>query len=163
MGKSFSSDDRKIPDLQRQANMFKKIRKRDGNVGEFDSSKITAAIAKAGKATGEFGEVVAKKLTMRVLDLAHEFRLGPLPDVEGIQDIVERVLFDAAFFKSAKAYILYREQHAQIRTIAAKASVNLVDSYLKKLDWKISENSNMSYSLQGLNNYISSISPQNIG
>jgi len=136
--------------------MFKKIRKRDGNTVEFDSSKITAAITKAGKATGEFGEVEAKKLTMRVLDLAHELRLGPLPDVEGIQDIVERVLFDTAFFKSAKAYILYREQHAQIRSIAAKASVDLVDSYIKELDWKICENSNMSYSLQGLNNYISS-------
>jgi ribonucleoside-triphosphate reductase len=83
-------------------------------------------------------------------------RLGPLPDVEGIQDVVERVLFNTTFFESAKAYILYREQHAQIRAIAAKASVDLVDSYLKELDWKICENSNMSYSLQGLNHYISS-------
>ncbi|MGD8948985.1 MAG: ATP cone domain-containing protein, partial [Desulfobacterales bacterium] len=136
--------------------MFENIRKRDGNVVEFDSSKITAVIAKAGKATGEFGEMEAKKLTARVLDLAHELSLGPQPDVEGVQDIVERVLFDTAFFKPAKAYILYREQHAQIRAIAAKASVELVDNYLKILDWKISENSNMSYSLQGLNNYISS-------
>lgn len=73
------------------------------------------------------------------MDLAHELSLGPLPDVEGVQDIVERVLFDTAFFKSAKAYILYREQHAQIRAIAAKASVDLVDSYIKKLDWKMIE------------------------
>ena len=136
--------------------MFEKIRKRDGNIVEFDTSKIATAINKAGKAAGEFGEMEAKKLTMRVLDLAYELSLGPLPDVEGIQDIVEKVLFDTAFFKSAKAYILYREQHAQIRAIAAKASVELVDCYLNKLDWKISENSNMSYSLQGLNNYISS-------
>jgi anaerobic ribonucleoside-triphosphate reductase len=136
--------------------MFQNIRKRDGRIVEFDSSKITTAIAKAGKATGEFGIVEAKKLTMRILNLAHELSLGPLSDVEGVQDIVERVLFDTAFFKSAKAYILYREQHAQIRAIAAKASVDLVDSYLKELDWKICENSNMSYSLQGLNNYISS-------
>ncbi len=64
--------------------MFEKIRKRDGNIVEFDSSKITAAIAKAGKATGEFGIVEARKLTMRVLDLAHELSLGPLPDVEGV-------------------------------------------------------------------------------
>jgi ribonucleoside-triphosphate reductase len=136
--------------------MFKKIRKRDGITVEFDSSKITAAIVKAGKATGEFGDTEAKKLTERVLDLAYELDLGPLPDVEGIQDAVERVLFDTAFFQSAKAYILYGEQHAQIRAITTKASVDLVDSYLKKLDWKICENSNMSYSLQGLNNYISS-------
>ncbi|MGD2127265.1 MAG: ribonucleoside triphosphate reductase, partial [Desulfobacteraceae bacterium] len=53
-------------------------------------------------------------------------------------------------------YILYREQHAQIRAIVARASVDLVENYIQKLDWKINENSNMSYSLQGLNNYISS-------
>jgi ribonucleoside-triphosphate reductase len=136
--------------------MFEKIRKRDGGIVEFDSSKITAAIAKAGKATGEFGEAEAKKITRRVMDLAYELNLGPLPDVEGIQDVVERVLFNTAFFKSARAYILYREQHAQIRAITARASVDLVDSFLMELDWKIRENSNMSYSLQGLNNYISS-------
>ena len=136
--------------------MFKKIIKRDGSIVEFDSSKITSAIAKAGKATGEFSESEAGKLTLQVLDLTHELSLGPLPEVEGIQDIVERVLFDSPFFKTAKAYILYREQHAQIRAITAKASVDLVDNYIQKLDWKISENSNMSYSLQGLNNYISS-------
>jgi len=117
MCKSLSSDDRKILVLQSQANMFEKIRKRDGNVVDFDSSKITATIAKAGKAIGEFGMVEAKKLTIRVLDLAHELNLGSFPDVEGVQDIVERVLFEAAFFKSAKAYILHREQHTQIRAI----------------------------------------------
>jgi ribonucleoside-triphosphate reductase len=136
--------------------MSKKIRKRDGITVEFDSSKRTAAIVMAGKATGEFGDAEAKKLTERVLDLAQELDLGLLPDVEGIQDAVGRVLFDTAFFKSAKAYFLYREQHAQIRAIIAKVSVDLVDSYLKKSDWKICENSNMSYSLQGLNNYIAS-------
>jgi hypothetical protein len=57
---------------------------------------------------------------------------------------------------TAKAYILYREQHAQIRSIATKANVDLVDHYIQRLDWKIKENSNMCYSLQGLNNYISS-------
>ena len=55
----------------------------------FDSSKITAAIAKAGSATGEFGEKEAKKLTLRVLTLAHELKLDPAPEVEQIQDIVE--------------------------------------------------------------------------
>ncbi|HDG98256.1 MAG TPA: hypothetical protein ENG73_08830, partial [Desulfobacterales bacterium] len=57
--------------------MFEQIRKRDGRIVEFDSSKITAAIAKAGKATGEFAERDARKLTLRVLTLAHELRLGP--------------------------------------------------------------------------------------
>ena len=136
--------------------MFEKIEKRDGRIVEFDSPKITAALAKAGKATGEFSDREAKKLTLRVLTLAHELRLGPTPKVEEIQDIVERVLLDSPFYKTAKAYILYREQHAQIRKITTRANVDLVNHYIEKLDWKIRENSNMSYSLQGLNNYISS-------
>ena len=136
--------------------MFENIRKRDGRVVQFDSQKITAAIAKAGKATGEFEEREARKLTLRVLTLAHELRLGVTPEVEEIQDIVERVLLDSPFYKTAKAYILYREQHAQIRNITTKANVDLVEHYIGKLDWKIKENSNMCYSLQGLNNYISS-------
>ena len=136
--------------------MFEQIKKRDGRVVPFDSSKITSAIASAGKATGEFDEREAKKLTLRVLTLAHEIRLGPVPEVEEIQDIVERVLLDSPYYKTAKAYILYREQHAQIRAIVAKASVDLVEHYIQKMDWKINENSNMCYSLQGLNNYISS-------
>ncbi len=136
--------------------MFEKIKKRDGRIVEFDSSKITAAMIKAGKATGEFGEREARKLTLHVLTLAHELRLGDQPEVEEVQDIVERVLLDTPFYKSAKAYILYREQHAQIRAISTKSNIDLVDHYIQKLDWKIKENSNMSFSLQGLNNYISS-------
>jgi ribonucleoside-triphosphate reductase (formate) len=136
--------------------VFDNIQKRDGRVVEFDSSKITTAIAKAGKATGEFGDREAKKLTLRVLTLAHEMRFGPVPEVEEIQDVVERVLLDSPFSITAKAYILYREQHNQIRKIATKAHVDLVEHYIERLDWKIKENSNMCYSLQGLNNYISS-------
>ncbi len=136
--------------------VFEKIKKRDGRIVEFDSSKITVAIAQAGRASSEFGDREAKKLTLRVLTLSHELRLGPIPEVEEIQDIVERVLLDSPFYKTAKAYILYREQHAQIRKMATKANVDLVDHYIQKLDWRIKENSNMCYSLQGLNNYISS-------
>ncbi|MDF1591537.1 MAG: ribonucleoside triphosphate reductase [Desulfobacterales bacterium] len=136
--------------------MFETIKKRDGRVLDFDSAKITSAIAKAGKATAEFDQREARKLTLRVLTLAHELRLGQVPEVEEIQDIVERVLLDSPYYKSAKAYILYREQHAQIRSITTKANIDLVDHYIQKLDWKIKENSNMCYSLQGLNNYISS-------
>ena len=136
--------------------MLEKIKKRDGRVVEFDSSKITAAIAGAGKATGEFEQREARKLTLRVLTLAHELRLDPLPEVEEIQDIVERVLLDSPYYRTAKAYIIYREQHAQIRKMTTRAHVDLVDHYIQKLDWKVNENSNMCYSLQGLNNYISS-------
>jgi ribonucleoside-triphosphate reductase (formate) len=136
--------------------VIEEIRKRNGRVVEFDSSKITGAIAKAGKATGEFDIREAKKMTLRVLTLAHELRLGSVPEVEEVQDIVERVLLDSPYYKTAKAYIIYREQHAQIRRITTRAHINLVDHYITKQDWKIKENSNMCYSLQGLNNYISS-------
>lgn len=136
--------------------MFDKIKKRDGRISEFDSSKITAAIQKAGEATGEFNEREAKKLTLKVITLARDLRLGPIPEVEEIQDIVERVLLDSPYYKTAKAYIIYREQHNQIRKIAIKENVDLMDSYIRRMDWKVKENSNMSYSLQGLNNFISS-------
>ena len=136
--------------------MFERIKKRNGNVVEFDSSNITAAIAKAGKATGEFSERDASRLTLKVLSMARDLRMGSEPEVEDVQDIVERVLLDSPFYKTAKAYILYREQRAQIRNITIKANTELMDNYIRKLDWKIKENSNMSYSLQGLNNYISS-------
>ncbi|MBI5552342.1 MAG: ribonucleoside triphosphate reductase [Desulfobacterales bacterium] len=136
--------------------MFEQIKKRDGRIVEFDSTKITAAIAKAGQVTGEFSEREARKLTLRVLTLAHELRLGSQPEVEEVQDIVEHVLLESTYHRTAKAYILYREQHAQIRSITTKANVELVDHYIQRQDWKIKENSNMCYSLQGLNNYISS-------
>lgn len=135
--------------------MFKKIRKRDGRVVEFDAEKITNAIAKAGKATGEFDRKIAEKLTLRVLNLAQQIIKGT-PTVEQIQDIVEEVLLTSPYRKTAKAYILYREQHAKIREIAAKANVDLIEQYLKRIDWQVNENSNMTYSLQGLNHYISS-------
>ncbi|MFO7753357.1 MAG: ribonucleoside triphosphate reductase [Desulfobacteraceae bacterium] len=136
--------------------MFDKIKKRDGRVVEFDSSKISDAIAKAGEATGEFNGREAQKMTLKVITLARDLKLGPVPEVEEVQDIVERVLLDSPFYKTAKAYIIYREQHNQLRKIAVKENVDLMDSYIRRMDWKVKENSNMSYSLQGLNNFISS-------
>ncbi|HDI02855.1 MAG TPA: ribonucleoside triphosphate reductase, partial [Candidatus Aenigmarchaeota archaeon] len=136
--------------------MFKKIRKRDGRIVKFDPEKITNAIAKAGEATGEFDRKVAEKLTLKVLALAQEVITKKIPTVEDIQDIVEEVLLSSPYRKTAKAYIIYREQHARMREIANKAQMDLVDKYLKRLDWQVNENSNMTFSLQGLNNYISS-------
>jgi len=136
--------------------MFEKIKKRNGKVVEFDSSKISDAIAKSGEATEEFEKREAQKLTLKVITLARDLRLSAIPDVEEIQDIVERVLLDSPFYKTAKAYIIYREQHNQLRRITVKENVNLMEKYISQMDWKVKENSNMSYSLQGLNNYISS-------
>lgn len=136
--------------------VFSNIRKRNGDVVPFDEGKITAALLKAGQATGEYGADVASRLTLRVLNLAHTCMTTDLPSVEQIQDIVEDVLLTSPFKRSAKAYILYRDQHARLRDIVEQADLNLVDRYLEKRDWEVKENSNMGYSLQGLNNHISS-------
>ncbi|RJS83522.1 ribonucleoside triphosphate reductase [Methanophagales archaeon] len=136
--------------------MFTGIKKRDGRVELFEAEKITRAIWKAGAATREFDYDTAQKLTLKVLNLAQQAIPREIPTVEEIQDVVEEVLLSSPYRKTAKAYIIYREQHAGIREIAAKADVDLVDQYLEKLDWQVNENSNMSFSLQGLNNYVSS-------
>ena len=136
--------------------MFISIRKRNGTVVPFQPEKITNAIAKAGAASGEFNGDVSSKLMLRVLNLAIQALPGEVPSVEQIQDIVEEVLLSSQYRKTAKAYIIYRDQHAKIREIVSKADVDLIDQYLDKADWQVNENSNMGYSLQGLNNYVSS-------
>jgi anaerobic ribonucleoside-triphosphate reductase len=136
--------------------MFKNIIKRDGRVVPFDPEKITKAIAKAGKATAEFDYDTARRLTIKVLLLAEELIRERDPHVEEIQDIVEEILLSSPYRKTAKAYIIYRDQHASMREIARQGGLELIDNYLSKVDWRVRENSNMSFSLQGLNNYISS-------
>ena len=136
--------------------MFSQIRKRDGRVVKFDPEKITNAIAKAGAATEEYDSGTARRLTIKVLTLAEQLLGDRIPSVEEIQDIVEETLLQSPYRKTAKAYIIYRDQHARLREVINKMEVDLVDQYLSKADWKINENSNMDYSLQGLNNYISS-------
>lgn len=135
---------------------FSRIHKRDGRVVPFDGRKIRDAILKAGRATGEFGEETAERLALRVLGLLQTLYRAESPAVEQIQDVVEEVLLTSQFRKTAKAFILYRDQHARIREMIEQADMNLIDSYLERLDWRVRENSNMGYSLQGLNNYISS-------
>src|SRR3989338_4603107 len=132
------------------------IIKRNGQKEDFQVSKITAAIDKAGSVAGEFSLVTAQKLTLRVLNLAQQLFCDRHPNVEDIQDIVEDVLLSSPYKKTARAYILYRDQHKQIREITSKSNVRLVDQYLDRADWKVNENSNMAFSLQGLNYYISS-------
>jgi ribonucleoside-triphosphate reductase len=134
---------------------FAQIRKRDGRLVPFDVHKIESAILRAGRAAGEFDEAIARQLTVRVLSLMQLAVPENVPAVEQIQDVVEEVLLSSLFKKTAKAYILYRDQHRRIREIMQKASVSLVDDYLDRQDWEVQENSNMDYSLQGLNNYIS--------
>ncbi|PNX49602.1 MAG: hypothetical protein BV458_14345, partial [Thermoplasmata archaeon M9B2D] len=83
-----------------------------------------------------------------------ELKRGEIPTVEHVQDVVEKVLIEDGHAKTAKAYILYRKQHQDMREIGGLLKdIDVVDDYLSMLDWKVSENSNMAYSLQGLNVY----------
>lgn len=135
--------------------MYKSIKKRDGRTAKFDRKKIEKAIEKAGLETGEFDAAQAVELTEKVLGVLETRNQKRLPSVEDIQDIVEDALIDSKFKKTAKAYIIYRDQHKKLREITSNAHVDLIDKYLENLDWKVNENSNMGYSLQGLNNYVS--------
>jgi len=136
--------------------MFDRIKKRNGEIVKFEAQKITNAIYKAGQAAGEFELEMAKRLTLRVLDLCIDAIGDKIPSVEEVQDIVEEILIASPYKKTAKAYIIYRDQHAKLREITTKANLDLVNQYLTKEDWRVNENSNMSFSLQGLNNYVSS-------
>jgi ribonucleoside-triphosphate reductase (formate) len=137
------------------------IVKRNGEQAKFDSSKITNAILKAGRETGELDGDAAQKLAIRAILTLQQMLSEPLVGVETIQDIVEEVLLNSAYKKTAKAYIIYRDQHARIRELFNKNKVMLVDSYIEQLDWKVKENSNMAFSLQGLNNYIANETSKN--
>jgi len=135
--------------------MIRKIRKRDGKVIDFNPIKITNAIWKAAQAVGGKDHRKAAELTDMVMDILEvDLKRGDIPTVEQVQDTVEKVLIKEGHSKTAKAYILYRKQHEDIRQIGGLLQdIDVVDGYLSMMDWKVNENSNMSYSLQGLNVY----------
>ncbi len=136
--------------------MYQQIKKRDGRKVKFDVQKIRRAVERAGLATGEFAEAEAQKLANKAVKQAEKQLKHKVPTVEEIQDVVEDVLLDSKYRKTAIAYIVYRDQHAKIRDIASNSHIDLMDQYISRADWRVNENSNMDYSLQGLNNYISS-------
>ena len=128
------------------------IIKRDGSVKDFDPSKIAAAIAKAGKATGEFDAARADQITEeRVLPALTALNLVT-PHIEQVQDAVEHALFEEGYFKTLRAYIVYREQRQKARD-ARQSWVNVessINEYLQQLDWRVNANANQGYSLGGL-------------
>ncbi len=133
------------------------IIRRDGSTAAFDSKRIKKAILRAGKATRQFEDQVAGELTEEVCAHLHRnFGGKQPPSIEDIQDCVEEVLLNSDYRKTARAYIVYRDQHAKIRENVMSLNLETVDKYLERLDWQVRENSNMTYSLQGLNNYLSS-------
>ncbi|MDI6600654.1 MAG: ribonucleoside triphosphate reductase [Thermoanaerobacteraceae bacterium] len=138
--------------------MFTHIAKRDGSLQGFDSSKIENAIFKAARAVGGNDRETARYLTQKVVKILEEKFQDTIPSVEDVQDMVEKVLIENGHAKTAKAYILYRKQHQDIREFknVFLDIEETIDQYIGKADWRINENSNMDYSLQGLNNHISS-------
>ncbi|MDP2909410.1 MAG: ribonucleoside triphosphate reductase, partial [Nanoarchaeota archaeon] len=137
--------------------MISRIRKRDGRIVLFDQERITNAIFKAAQAVGGTDKEIAKELSGQVVKILEErFGSDITPTVEQIQDLVEKVLIENGHAKTAKAYILYRDQRRKLREMAVLTEpIGLVEGYIRQNDWKVNENSNMTYSLQGLNNHIS--------
>lgn len=134
------------------------LRKRNGKLEEFDGFRIKNAIWKAARAVGSRDEELAAKLSQEVIiQLEERFGDDGVPTVEEIQDLVEKTLIENGHARTAKAYILYRKQHQDIRELAAILSQDdLIEKYLMMEDWRVRENANMGYSLQGLNNFLSS-------
>ncbi len=132
------------------------VRKRDGRLVPFEQDKITNAIFKAAQSVGGDDYERAIFISNVVTEmLAERYGDAIIPTVEEIQDLVERALIKHGHAKTAKAYILYRDLHNKLRDIRALIDANeLVDGYLENLDWRVKENSNMTFSLQGLNNHI---------
>lgn len=135
-----------------------KIRKRDGRIVEFDKEKITTALNKAIIATrGRGDKNLAKKLADEVVGILVSSQPHAMSSVEHIQDIVEAVLVRYGDAKLAKTYIVYRKQHEELRKSENffKESTEIVEKYLHQRDWKVKENSNITYSFAGLLMYIS--------
>jgi len=131
------------------------IVKRDGRVVPFDEVKITTAIWKAMREVGEANERLAKTLSERVTALLEERFVIERPTVEEIQDLVEEVVIESGLSRTAKAYILYRRQREDMRKMRTlMQQMPLVEDYLHDRDWRVRENSNMTFSLQGLNTHI---------
>lgn len=136
--------------------MVTKIRKRNGEIVDFYQEKITRAIFKAAHACGGEDYNKAEKLSQEVMKIVEKQYGDTIPDVEDIQDIVEKVLIENGHAKTAKAYILYREKRKGARETNALigGTIDMFSKYLGDKDWRIKENSNMQKSINGLNNYV---------
>lgn len=137
---------------------IKFVRKRDGRLEPFDPNKIETAVFAAAKAVGGENIEKAREITRQAISFLEVLYKGDrLPTVENVQDLVEKILIENGHAKTAKAYIIYREQHAKLREtkVLLSDAVNMVDNYIQQKDWRVKENANMGYSLQGLNNFIS--------
>ncbi len=139
--------------------MISKVLKRNGEKVDFDIQKIESALYKALTFTKEGGRDEAHVLSEKVLEiLLRRFSVEEVPGVEEIQDIVEEVLIAEGLTETARGYILYREKRREIRETVSEfdESSELIEKYIDEIDWQVKENANMTYSLQGLNQYTTS-------
>ena len=125
------------------------ILKRDGRVAEFDRDKIAQAMAAAGGSTGELDLAGAQALTDTVIAALEG---NPCPGVETIQNRVEEALVQAGHWRTARAYIVHREQHARLRALRHTLVdvESAMEEYLDQRDWRVNANANQGYSLGGL-------------
>lgn len=136
--------------------MLKEIVKRNNEKVPFKKEKIVWAIFKAASAVGGDDFEMSERLADQVMALAEAKYPGGVVDVEGIQDLVEKVLIENGHARTAKAYILYREKRRSARESDALigATINMFSEYLNDMDWQINENANTQKSINGLNNYV---------
>lgn len=135
----------------------KNVVKRDGRIVKFEQEKIEKAILKAMHGTGLYADSAEKESRLLTEKVLAELPTTDKISIEQIQDVVERVLMETGSTELAKSYILYRKQHQDLREMASIAEdVRLIDRYLQRTDWKVKENANMDYSIQGLNNFLNS-------
>ena len=127
--------------------------KRDGEVVDFNLAKISDAISKAFTATQKsYNEEIISLLSLRVTSDFQEKIKGETISVEDIQDSVEQVLTQTGYTDVAKAYILYRKNREKIRNMKSTFLdyKEIVNSYVDELDWRVKENSTVTYSVGGL-------------
>ena len=139
--------------IERKEEQMIQVIKRDGHIVEFNLSKITEAMKKAFRATKkEYNNDIMELLSLRVTaDFQPKMKDGKI-DVEDIQDSVEHTLEQAGYTDVAKAYILYRKQHEKLRNVSQTMLdyKDVIDNYLKVNDWRVKENSTVTYSVGGL-------------
>ena len=126
-----------------------KITKRSGDVVDFDAAKIYNAISKAVAATHELNDSQVFTITQFVLNKLDIAFADKVPTVEQIQDTVVQTLMDSRAYKTAEAYIIYRQKRSEIRDANIDA-VQVIDGYVTEADWRVKENANIGYSIGGL-------------
>ena len=152
-----------------------KIKKRNGDIVDFDPNKIEKAVYSALKNVGQDDKTIAYTITKDVTLGVNELYSNEVPTVEQIQDLVEDILIHYDYSDVAKHYILYRATRAQVREkkIVAVEVEKTIEEYLNQLDWRVNENANQGYSLGGMilntagkvtaNYWLSHIYPPSVG